>query len=88
MLEQSESLASLWGVWELLLAVNTGSSLQIMMRRFVKLLLETIIERDGYPCEVLDEDSVIVEHAEDFLSLLYSFGEWYGENHFDLFSLR
>jgi hypothetical protein len=57
-------------------------------RSFVGLLFESAIERGGYPCEVLDKNSVVIEHAEDFLSLLYRFREWYSEDRFDLFRLR
>src|SRR5437762_1710736 len=52
-----------------------------------RVAFKTIIERSGNPCEVLDEDLIIVEHAENLLSLFYSFWEWHGENRFDFFSL-
>ena len=52
--------------------MNMNSSFQIMIKRFIKLLFEIIIEKSNYLNEIFDKDFIIIEYINDFLYLFYN----------------
>ena len=78
---------SLWHIRKLLFIMNASSSFQIMMRRFIELLFEIIIEKSNYLNKIFNKDFIIIEYINDFLYFLYNLEKWYNKNHFDFFNL-